>query len=121
MENQNGKIVGEEVIYVWLRSTIIYDEGTYGDSGLTKAGNPYGSKLQYYRYGNGENVFFATFTVHGFEDNWNNDGEALVNIANKFYDDLKKNHNDNFELADKWTIYILPEINPDGFPAFVNR
>ena len=114
VENQNGKIVGEEVIYVWLRSTIIYDEGTYGDSGLTKAGNPYGSKLQYYRYGNGENVFFATFTVHGFEDNWNNDGEALVNIANKFYDDLKKNHNDNFELADKWTIYILPEINPDG-------
>ena len=114
VENQNGKIVGEEVIYVWLRSTIIYDEGTYGDSGLTKAGNPYGSKLQYYRYGNGENVFFATFTVHGFEDNWNNDGEALVNIANKFYDELKKNHNDNFELADKWTIYILPEINPDG-------
>lgn len=114
VENQNGKIVGEEVIYVWLRSTIIYDEGTYGDSGLTKAGNPYGSKLQYYRYGNGENVFFATFTVHGFEDNWNNDGEALVNIANKFYDDLKENHNDNFELADKWTIYILPEINPDG-------
>ena len=114
VENQNGKIVGEEVIYVWLRSTIIYDEGTYGDSGLTKAGNPYGSKLQYYRYGNGENVFFATFTVHGFEDNWNNDGEALVNIANKFYDDLKNNHNDNFELADKWTIYILPEINPDG-------
>ncbi len=114
VENQNGKIVGEEVIYVWLRSTIIYDEGTYGDSGLTKAGNPYGSKLQYYRYGNGENVFFATFTVHGFEDNWNNDGEALVNIANKFYDDLKKNHNNNFELADKWTIYILPEINPDG-------
>ncbi len=114
VENQNGKIVGEEVIYVWLRSTIIYDEGKYGDSGLTKAGNPYGSKLQYYRYGNGENVFFATFTVHGFEDNWNNDGEALVNIANKFYDNLKKNHNDNFELADKWTIYILPEINPDG-------
>ena len=114
VENQNGKIVGEEVIYVWLRSTIIYDEGTYGDSGLTKAGNPYGSKLQYYRYGNGENVFFATFTVHGFEDNWNNDGEALVNIANKFYEDLKKNHNNNFELADKWTIYILPEINPDG-------
>ena len=114
VEENNGKIVGEQVIYIFLRQSVIYEQGTFGDSGLVRAGNPYGSKLQYYRYGNGPNVFFATFTVHGFEDNWDHDGEALVNIANKFYEELKTKHRQNFELADKWTIYILPEINPDG-------
>ena len=114
MEENNGKIIGEQVIYIFLRQSVIYEQGTFGDSGLVRAGNPYGSKLQYYRYGNGPNVFFATFTVHGFEDNWDHDGEALVNIANKFYEELKTKHRQNFELADKWTIYILPEINPDG-------
>mgnify|MGYP006885879010 FL=1 len=83
MEENNGKIVGEQVIYIFLRQSVIYEQGTFGDSGLVRAGNPYGSKLQYYRYGNGPNVFFATFTVHGFEDNWDHDGEALVNIENK--------------------------------------
>ena len=114
VEKGDGKIIGEQVIYIFLRQSITYEEGTYGESGLLKAGNQYGSKLQYYRYGDGPNVFFATFSVHGFEDNWEHDGEALVNIANKFYEELKRNHNANYDLADKWTIYILPEINPDG-------
>ena len=114
VEKENGKIIGEHVMYIWLRRNITYEQGTYGDSGLLKAGNPYGSKLQYYRYGDGPNVFFATFSLHGFEDNWAHDGEALVYIANKFYEDLKENHNANYDLADKWTIYILPEVNPDG-------
>ncbi len=97
-----------------VRKSITYEKGVYGESGLLKAGDSRGSKLEYYRYGDGPNVFFAIFTVHGFEDNWNHDGEALVKIANDFYNDLKRNHADDYELSKKWTIYILPEINPDG-------
>ena len=114
IEKENGTIVGEQVIYVFTRPKITMEQGTYGVSGLTKAGDSRGSKLQYYRYGDGPNVFFATFAIHGFEDNWANDGTALVNIADQFYEELKNNHDANYELSNKWTIYILPEINPDG-------
>ena len=114
VEEPNGEIVGEQVIYIFLRRTITYEQGTYGVSGLAKAGNSLGSELQYYRYGDGPNVFFATFTLHGFEDNWAHDGAELVTIANKFYETLKTQHTENYELADTWTIYILPEVNPDG-------
>ena len=114
IEKENGTIVGEQVIYIFTRPKITMEKGTYGVSGLTKAGDSRGSKLQYYRYGDGPNVFFATFAIHGFEDNWAKDGTALVNIADQFYEELKNNHDANYELSNKWTIYILPEINPDG-------
>ena len=114
VEKSDGEIVGEQVIYIFLRRAITYQQGTYGVSGLAKAGSSSGSALQYYRYGDGPNVFFATFTLHGFEDNWAHDGAELVTIANKFYETLKTQHTENYELADKWTIYILPEVNPDG-------
>lgn len=114
VEKENGKIVGEQVIYIFLRQAIKYEEGTYGVSGLAMANDSRGSQLKYYRYGNGPNVFFATFAIHGFEDNWDHDGEELVEIANQFYEALKNEHNENYELANKWTIYILPELNPDG-------
>ncbi len=114
IENEQGSIVGEEVIYIFLNRGITFEEGIYGVSGLAIKGDPRGSNLKYYRYGDGPNVFFATFAIHGFEDNWAHDGEALVKIANKFYEELKNNHSYDYELADKWTIYILPTLNPDG-------
>jgi len=114
VERENGTIVGEHVMYIFLKQSITYEEGTYGESGLMKKGDSRGSKLKYYRYGDGPNVLFTTFAIHGFEDNWDHDGEELVYIANKFYDTLKKDHSENYALANEWTIYILPEINPDG-------
>ncbi|MBQ2835683.1 MAG: hypothetical protein IJE68_02465 [Clostridia bacterium] len=114
IEKENGAIVGEQVIYIFLRRTITYEEGTYGESGLLKAGDLRGSKLRYYRYGDGPNVLFTTFAIHGFEDNWEHDGQELVYIAERFYETLKNKHYANYGLADEWTIYILPEINPDG-------
>ena len=86
--------------------------GSYGVSGLKQSGNGNGSDLKYYKYGSGPNVFFATFCVHGYEDHWNADGTELVKIADEFFEYLKNSY--DYDLANKWTIYIFPEVNPDG-------
>lgn len=95
-----------------IREKIQYSKGTYGYSGLKVAGDWRGSELPYYQYGSGPNVFYATFAIHGFEDLWSYDGSELVEIANNFYQHLI-NSND-YDLADKWTIYIFPGVNQDG-------
>ena len=87
-------------------------KGVYGKSGLKYKGDSKGRDLEYYRFGYGENVYFATFTVHGFEDNWNWDGWELQWIANNFYNKLLSDKNEN--IAQNWTIYIFPTVNPDG-------
>ncbi len=87
-------------------------KGTYGKSGALARGRSDGSELEYYKVGNGPNVFFATFCVHGFEDSWNSDGTQLVLTGQALYDNLVKNNDRS--ILDKWTIYILPEVNPDG-------
>lgn len=87
-------------------------EGTYGKSGLKVQNANAGSTLQYYKYGYGPNVLFATFSVHGFEDIWAKDGTELTLIAQEFYNTLKGRTDTS--LAEKWTVYIFPEVNPDG-------
>ena len=86
--------------------------GTYGISGLKQSDINKGSYLKYYKYGAGENVLFATFELHGFEDNWNYDGTELTLIANDFYNSLIDIRDEY--IARNWTIYIFPSINPDG-------
>ena len=91
----------------------INDEtGIYGYSGAIVQNKPGGTDLTYYKWGNGNNVMFATFCVHGFEDSWERDGTYLVEIADKFHKKLVQNADE--ELAKKWTIYIFREVNPDG-------
>ena len=34
---------------------------------------------------------FANFSIHGFEDSYNRDGQELTYIANEFYNYLKEN------------------------------
>lgn len=86
--------------------------GSYGSSGLKVKGDSNGRSLQYYKIGNGPNVYFATFAVHGFEDGWNNDGQSLTRIAEDFKNKLIEMQDEN--LSNKWTIYIFPSVNPDG-------
>ena len=88
------------------------EEGTYGLSGLYYVGDPRSSTLKYYKIGDGPNVFFATFSVHGWEDLYNNDGLALTIIADNFKNKLIEMQ--DLELDSKWTIYIFPTVNPDG-------
>lgn len=91
-------------------STIV--EGTYGKSGLKIKENSNGSSLKYYKYGTGPNVYFATFAIHGWEDDFEHDGQELTKIANAFKDKLMALKDPN--IAQKWTIYIFPSVNPDG-------
>ena len=86
-------------------------EGTYGKTGLNVADKG-GSELKYLKYGTGKNVFFATFAIHGYEDKWDKDGYELIARANNFYNTLLEDK--DYDLADKWTIYIFPGVNQDG-------
>lgn len=109
--DSKGKVLKTEEYNTKVHNKIEYSEGIYGKTGL-KESNQGGSDLNYYKYGNGENVFFATFAIHGFEDKWSKDGKELVDIANQFYQKLINDK--DFEIAEKWTIYIFPGVNKDG-------
>ena len=63
---------------------ITFEIGTFGYSGLKVAGDSRGTNLKYYRFGDGPNVFFATFVVHGFEDHFGRDGTEISIIAENF-------------------------------------
>lgn len=86
-------------------TVVTLETGTYGTSGK-------GQSLRYYKIGNGPNVYFATFAVHGWEDLYSYDGQALTNIAESFKNKLIDMQDEG--LANKWTIYIFPSVNPDG-------
>ena len=85
--------------------------GLYGMSGLMYKGTG-GHYLEYYQIGKGSKHLFLNFSIHGFEDSYNNDGSELTYIANEFWEYLKNNITD--ELVNEWTIYIIPVSNPDG-------
>ena len=89
-----------------------FEQGIYGQSGLKVKGDSRGQDLRYYKFGNGKNVFYATFALHGFEDLWNNDGKELTYIAERFKDYLIRiGKSDIFK---DWTLYVFPQVNPDG-------
>ena len=89
-----------------------FEQGIYGQSGLKVKGDSRGQDLKYYKFGNGKNVFYATFAVHGFEDLWNNDGKELTYIAERFKDYLIRIG--KADIFKDWTLYVFPQANPDG-------
>ena len=89
-----------------------FEEGTYGSSGLKVSGDGRGTDLKYYKFGKGNNVLFATFSIHGFEDSYSHDGSELTYIADQFKNHLANTTDAN--IINNWTIYILPNLNPDG-------
>lgn len=112
--DKDGNVLLQKDITTQICKKIERVEGTYGKSGLKVAGKG-GSDLPYLKYGNGKNVFFATFAIHGYEDLWDKDGQELVKIANQFYDKLISDK--DYELSEKWTIYIFPGVNQDGLKS----
>ena len=108
-----GEVIKQQIIDVELIDKYFTREViTYGYSGAYLRGVSGGIPLVCYKYGQGPNVMFATFCLHGFEDSYRADGEVLVNAANQFYERLLADK--DLDLAKKWTIYIFPEVNPDG-------
>lgn len=89
-----------------------YEEGTYGRSGLAIKGDWRGSNLKYYKIGKGPKSLFLTFSIHGFEDSYNNDGAELTYIAEEFKNYLYNNADES--IINNWKIYIFPDLNPDG-------
>jgi hypothetical protein len=77
----------------------------YGKSGA-------GRNLTAYQFGNGENVMVLGFAIHGWEDNFSQDGGALVYTAGQLMQLLDKNMDIVNDYG--WTIYVLPCMNPDG-------
>ena len=88
-----------------------YEQGTYGTSGKRQSGQG-GYDLTYYKIGKGSKHLFTTFSIHGFEDYYWKDGSELTYMANQFKDYLYNNLPEN--LINEWTIYIFPNLNPDG-------
>ena len=78
----------------------------YGTSGK-------GRPLNVYKIGNGSKAVFAGFAIHGWEDNWDNDGLALVKLANALALKIADYKAQNGGLH-SWTVYIAPCMNPDG-------
>ena len=78
----------------------------YGQSGA-------GRDLTAYQLGSGPNVLMLTFAIHGFEDHYSKDGQELVWMAEQLKEDLLKNY-ETYLQNEKWTVYILPCLNPDG-------
>lgn len=110
--SKENKILLEQTKNFDIKKPIITETGTYGVTGLRAKGDSRGTHLKYYKYGNGPNVFFGVYAIHGYEDLWAKDGWELVSLAEQLYSTLK-NMND-YQIADKWTIYILPGVNQDG-------
>ncbi len=108
----NGHTRVMDIIVDYFKKIIKCEEGTYGVSGLKSIGDSRGRDLKYYKIGDGPNVFFATFSVHGFEDLYSHDGKALTAIAEDFKNKLIQLQ--DLDLDKKWTIYIFPSVNPDG-------
>ena len=78
----------------------------YGTSGSGKY------PLTAWKLGSGRNVMVLTFAIHGWEDNWNKDGQELVYLADQTKAYLEA-HQDLI-LDGNWTVYILRCLNPDG-------
>lgn len=112
IQDINGLTKNVTIAVDFFEIPIKYEKGVYGSSGAKIKGVNGGSSLEYFRFGQGPNVMFATFCIHGYEDSWDRDGTVLVNIANDFYNKLVSDK--DYNLANKWTIYIFPEVNPDG-------
>ncbi len=89
-----------------------YATGTYGNSGLAVVGDWRGTGLKYYKIGNGPKSLFLTFSQHGFEDSYAHDGAELTYLADEFNNYIQKNIDES--TVNNWTIYIIPDANPDG-------
>lgn len=98
--------------FEFTKAEISCEEGTYGKSGLAVKGDSRGTDLVYYKFGQGKNVLFTTFSIHGFEDSYDHDGKELTYIANEFKEYLSEKS--DISLYNNWTIYIFPVLNPDG-------
>lgn len=83
----------------------VHTEMVYGQSEL-------GRDLICHRVGaaDAEKSILIVFGVHGFEDEFDHDGEVLELIA----EDVVAHYTENTEKLQNFCLYIIPSANPDG-------
>lgn len=79
--------------------TIVYGHSGSGRYDLTA-----------YHLGSGENTLLLTFCLHGWDDGFPGDGQALAAAGDALVQWLQGRP----ELAEGWSIYVIPRANPDG-------
>jgi len=108
------KLTALLLLLVMLFSTAIpaaADSGAPNGEKIVYGTSGEGRELCAYRYGNGKNVLIMGFAIHGFEDNFNQDGFCLVYTAELI---MKYLSTSLLPQAHDWSVYILPLMNPDG-------
>lgn len=111
MLNKNGfvRFVGNKPQSTPSANNLLYQGFAGNVEKISYGTSPLGHPLNIYKIGSGSNALFANFAIHGFEDDWNHDGTALVTIANELI--RKISATDNLH---GWTVYINNCANPDG-------
>lgn len=69
-----------------------------------------GRDLVCHRVGEGEKSALMVFAVHGFEDQYDQDGQLLVDIAGELLACFEQNP----ALLGDYSLYVVPCLNPDG-------
>lgn len=77
----------------------------YGSSGM-------GRDLFAYRIGNGNHTMILNFTIHGWEDVWNNSGQDIERVGEKTLEHLF--YYRNVIINRDWSVYVILASNPDG-------
>ena len=82
-----------------------YEKKVYGQSER-------GRDLEYYCFTPEEysQTVLLNFAIHGFEDEYDGDGQVLVDTAN----DLISYYNENFDKLGDTRLVVIPCANPDG-------
>ena len=85
---------------------------TYGTSGEGRA-------LMAYQFGSGKNVMVLGYEIHGYEDNFDKDGGALVYAAGQIMNQLASNQAllDDYDVV-MWTKHGALAIGTDLIEAF---
>jgi uncharacterized protein YgiM (DUF1202 family)/lysophospholipase L1-like esterase len=86
----------------------------YGSSGRNR-------DLYYYKIGrrstainDKKRIAIVIAGLHGFEDQWNRDGEILVRVANRTIEKAAAHAREHSSSLNGWELYVIPAANPDG-------
>lgn len=84
----------------------------YGYSGAYIAtGGISGYELEAYRIGDGPRTLLCTFCLHGLEGYVATDSLVIERLGKSVLANFEK---DQSSIEGKWSVYILPDCNPDG-------
>lgn len=87
--------------------------------GLVYGQSEQGRQLLYYALGQEDAAqsLLMVFGIHGFEDEYDRDGQMLFDLAHA----LISHYQQNPQALQGWRLYIVPSANPDGLEAGTSK